>query len=106
MSEALRVAWELYLLSDIFRGINNLARVSIGVSAPMLLISPERYKGFYRLPDMTCDCRRKHDPKTARKCEIMQSLRNANIVKDIPEFFGKPSEPMAWELGEGKQTLE
>ena len=54
------LVWQLHLGSDLYRGRADLMRAAKGIPAPSLLILPEAIPGFYRLPDHTCSCTKKH----------------------------------------------
>ena len=98
-----RIAWEVILHGDLYRGCCNLMRLSNAIPAFDVLISPfsdfgwsgklaDEINGYTefadRFPDAQCNCKSKHNAATMQNCpaaiRLRGEFRNAG-------FFGKPS---------------
>lgn len=90
-----RCIWQMYLRDDFFRGINGLMRAWRQYQSgsfkpgPSLLITSEPYKGFYRLPDYACRCKKKHSPEVMEICPVAKRVRGNSRCA---VYFPKPVE--------------
>lgn len=92
LCEVERVVWEIILHSDIYKGCATLMRLTQGVDAADLLITPFR---FNREPDDVCDCKEKHAAAIMKDCPAAIRLRGDNRVRG---FFGIPSKKKYTEI--------
>src|ERR1035437_9322475 len=75
-----RIAWELFLQSDLWRGLNDLVRAG-GQGLPSLVIATHEFE--FRKPDYVCECKGKHSRKMdAAKCSAFQQVKEVKR-----EFF-------------------
>lgn len=87
MRDVERFVWEIILRGDLYRGCSNIMRSLYNVGAPSVFISP--YDAFFfRSPDASCDCKKKHTMDVMSNCPVAKRLRGDMRDKG---FFGKPS---------------
>lgn len=82
-----RLAWQLHLGSDLYRGRADLMRAARKIEAPSLLIRSEQIPKFYRPADRLCDCTTKHVTAEQPTCDVWRELRGLSPW----ELFGRSS---------------
>lgn len=87
MRDVERFVWEIILRGDLYRGCSNIMRSLYGVGAPSVFISPHN-AFFFRTPDASCACKKKHTLDVMKTCPTAQRLRREWCGQG---FFGKPS---------------
>lgn len=75
--------WELRLLDDVYRNLQNRARVQMGVTSS-LLITPSDWE-YQRMPDHTCECRAH---VSMLECPVALRLRPGHV---IAHYWGRPA---------------
>jgi hypothetical protein len=88
-----KIAYQLYLFSDVFRTCCNLIRMERKHAFPDLIITPTNLKkefGFYRFHDASCGCDEKHSVEIMEQCPAAKLLRGENRTAIL---FSKPLEP-------------
>jgi len=86
MSVIERLVWQLKLGSDLLRGQSDLMRAVRGIKHPSLLIRHKEIRDFYREPDRTCPCTKKHITEEAPDCPVWRELRGMSPW----QLFGEP----------------
>lgn len=98
-----RVAWSLMFHSDIYRACTTIMRVSRGILAPDLLITPHK---FERDPDCLCECPEKHDYKVMSNCPAAITIRGDERTIT---FFALPMDSQnilcSYERGSGDNKI-
>lgn len=93
-----RAVWAIIFHSDIYRACATIARITNGVAAADVLISPhdlsynaegKKLGNIVRNPDDFCYCEAKHKAAVMDKCPAAIRLRGENRTRG---FFGKPSD--------------
>jgi hypothetical protein len=85
-----RMAWQLWLGSDLYRGRADLMRAARGHPHPSLLIEPQIITALWRKPDDQCLCARKHRTEDRPRCRTWRKYRGPSPW----ELFGRP-----WQAG-------
>ena len=102
MDDIPRFIWEMQLRSDLYRGRCNIMRALNRTPAPGLLIAPERWTGFPRIPDAICGCVEQHNLDVFAKCPAARMLRGDEASRE--GYFGalrrnRVVPPLLWKKG-------